>query len=107
MTAKSEEQWWETVAETRMKMRFDTDGDVFEGTWEGFEQITDPNTGDGYLYCNFRSEERGAVTCSASYQLKQGLEKVPVGKYVRVIRTGTTEMAKGNAMVNFTIQVRK
>jgi len=99
---------WETVAEARSKMIFDTDGDEFTGTWEGFENITDPNTGEVYLYANFRNDATGPVTTSAGYQLKRGLENVPIGNLVKIIRTGTSDMGKGkNPMTNFTVKTRK
>jgi hypothetical protein len=99
---------WETVAEARSKMIFDTDGDEYVGTWEGFDTITDPNTDEKYLYANFRNADGTPVTTSASYQLERGLQSVPVGKRVKLTRTGQTDMGKGkNPMTNFKIQVSK
>lgn len=108
-TPVTENDGWETVAETRTKIIFDTDGDEFTGTWEGFQNITDPNTGEVYEYANFR--EAGTelpVTTSASYQLKAGLAGVPTGTLTRLTRTGTTDMGKGkNPMNNFKVQVKR
>lgn len=98
---------FDLVSETRGKLQFDEDGDIFIGTWEGFETITDPNTSEEYVYCNFRNAEFGAVAVSASYQLKQHMEKVPVPSRVRITRTGSTEMKKGNPMIHFRIEVAK
>jgi len=100
---------WETVAETRTKIIFDEDGDQFTGTWEGFQNIIDPNTGETYEYANFREDGTNLpVTTSASYALKAGLESVQLGELVRVTRTGTTDMGKGkNPMNNFKVQVKR
>jgi hypothetical protein len=69
---------------------------------------SDLNTGDVYKYANFRNAESGPVTTSASYQLERGLKDVPVGKRVRLTRTGQTDMGKGkNPMTDFKIQVSK
>lgn len=106
-TPATDEQQWETVAEARTKVIFDEDGDVLTAVWEGFEEITDPNTGEIYLYANFREDDQ-PVTTSAGYQLKRALDKVPVGKLVRLTRTGSTEVAKGkNPMTDFKVQVAK
>lgn len=92
------------VQEARTKMIFDTDGDVWTGVWEGFEIIVDPNTGEEYLYCNFR-QDGTPYTTSAGYQLKQGLEKVTVGHTVRLTRTGSTVIDKNKApMTDFKIE---
>ncbi len=99
---------WEVVAEARSKMLFDTDGDQYIGVWEGFEDIIDPNTGDVYKYANFRNDETGPVTTSASYQLERGLKDVPHGRTVRLTRTGQTDMGKAkNPMNDFKIEVKK
>lgn len=99
---------WETVAEARSKMIFDTDGDTYTGVWEGFEVITDPNTGEEYLYANFRNAESGPTTTSAGYQLKRALEKIDPGRTVRLIRTGSTVVDKNkNPMTDFKVLVKK
>jgi hypothetical protein len=103
-----QDEQWETIAEHRTKMIFDTDGDEFRGTYEGFEHITDPNTGEVYEYANFRNDDGEPLTTSASYQLKRALTNVTPGKYVRLIRTGQTDMGKNKApMTNFKVMVRK
>lgn len=102
------EDEWETVAEARTKMIFDTDGDEYVGTWEGFEDIIDPNNGDVYKYANFRDADGTPKTTSASYQLERGLKDVPAGRKVKLTRTGQTDMGKGkNPMTDFKIQVAK
>lgn len=107
-TTPVETDEWETVAEARSKMIFDTDGDEYTGVWEGFETIIDPNTGEEYLYANFRNAESGPVTTSAGYQLKRAMEKVDTGRTVKLIRTGQTDMGKGkNPMTNFKVLVKK
>jgi hypothetical protein len=108
-TPVTPDEEWETVAETRTKIIFDTDGDQFTGQWEGFQNITDPNTGEVYEYANFREAGTGLpVTTSASYQLKAGLVDVPLQSMVRITRTGTTDMGKGkNPMNNFKVQVKR
>ena len=68
-----EDEQWETIAEHRTKMIFDTDGDEFRGMYEGFEHITDPNTGEVYEYANFRNDDGEPLTTSASYQIKRSL----------------------------------
>jgi len=100
---------WETVAETRTKIIFDTDGDQFTGIWEGLENITDPNTGEVYEYLNFREAGTSLpVTTSAGYALKSGLADVPLRSMVRITRTGQTDMGKGkNPMNNFKVQVKR
>lgn len=104
---------FELVSETRGKLQMDEDGDTFTATWEGFEDITDPNpdpkTGEHpvYTYANFRNNELGAFAMSASYQLKQHMEKVDPGTRVRVTRTGSTPMSKGNPMIHFRIEKAK
>lgn len=104
----AEDDEWETVAEARSKMIFDTDGDEFVGVWEGFETVIDPNTGEEYLYANFRNPDSGPVTTSAGYQLKRGLENVKTGTKVKLTRTGQTDMGKGkNPMTDFKIQAAK
>ena len=103
-----EEDEWETVAEARSKMLFDTDGDVYVGIWEGFEDIIDPNTSEVYRYANFRDDDNGPVTTSAGYQLERALKEVPTGKRVKITRTGSTDMGKGkNPMTDFKVQVSK
>lgn len=105
---KAAEEEWETVAEARTKMIFDTDGDEYVGTWEGFEDIIDPNTHDVYKYANFRDADGTPKTTSAGYQLERGLKDVPHGKRVKLTRTGQTDMGKGkNPMTDFKIQVSK
>jgi|SRR5215469_1112996 len=108
-TPVTPDEEWETVAETRTKIIFDTDGDQFTGVWEGLQNIPDPNTGEVYEYLNFRETGTGLpVTTSASYALKSGLADVPLGKTVRITRTGTTDMGKGkNPMNNFRVQVKR
>jgi len=108
-TPVTPEDEWETQYETRTKIIFDTDGDEFTGEWQGFENITDPNTGEVYEYANFRENGTGLpVTTSASYALKAGLLNVPIGKQVRLTRTGQTDMGKGkNPMNNFKVQVKR
>jgi hypothetical protein len=100
---------WETVAETRTKIIFDTDGDQFTGAWEGLENITDPNTGEVYEYLNFREAGTNLpVTTSAGYALKSGLANVATGSIVRITRTGQTDMGKGkNPMNNFKVEVKR
>lgn len=44
---------------------------------------------------------------SASYQLKKLLEQVPVPSRIRLTRTGSTEMKKGNPMIHFRVEVAK
>ena len=103
-----EDEEWETVAEARTKMIFDIDGDEYVGTWEGFEDIIDPNTGDVYKYANFRNAEDGPVTTSATYQLERGLKDVEIGRKVKLTRTGQTDVGKGkNPMTDFKIQAAK
>ena len=98
---------FELVSETRGKLQFDEDGDQFTGTWEGFEDIIDPNTEEVYVYANFRNAEFGAVAVSASYQLKTRMEGVPQGSRVRITRTGSTPMKKGNPMIHFRVEVAR
>lgn len=99
---------WETVAEARTKMIFDTDGDQYTGTWEGFEDITDPNTGEVYVYANFRSPDGTPVTTSAGYQLSRALKSVEAGRRVRLTRTGQTQTDKNKApMTDFKVEVAK
>ena len=99
---------WETVAEPRTKMIFDTVGDVWTGIYEGTEIIIDPNTGESYDYLNFRDLDGEPYTTSASYTLKSGLSKVPVGSTVKITYMSDTDMGKGkNPMKNFKIQTRK
>ncbi|HEY6018466.1 MAG TPA: hypothetical protein VIY48_00765, partial [Candidatus Paceibacterota bacterium] len=97
---------WETVQEARTKMIFDEDGDTFQGTYEGTELITDPNNGEVYEYINVRDDSGEPFTTSASYQLKQAMTKIPVGSYVKLIRTGSVAAKKGT-MLNFKVMVRK
>lgn len=104
----SDEDEWETVAEARSKMLFDTDGDEYIGVWEGFEIIVDPNTSEKYTYANFRDDDNGPVTTSAGYQLSRALESVPTGKTVRIKRTGQTSMGTNkNPMTDFKVDVKK
>lgn len=104
-----EDPEFELVGETRGKMQFDEDGDTFTGIWEGFEEIQVPGKPEEapYLYCNFRNQEHGAFAMSASYQLEQHMRKVETGALVRVTRTGSTKMAKGNPMIHFRVEVAK
>lgn len=96
---------WDLVAEARTKVIFDTDGDVFEGTYEGPEQIPDPNTGEIYEYLNFRKGDDGYTT-SANYQLARAFSNVTPGTYVRITRLGQSSVAKG-FMTNFKVQARR
>lgn len=104
--ADSEKEQWETVAEARSKLIFDTDGDEWEGVFEGPEIIVDPNTGEEYPYLNFRGNDGEAYTTSSSYQLSRAFEKIPVGTYSKIIRKSSIKVAKGD-MINFKVQIRK
>jgi hypothetical protein len=97
---------WETVAEARTKIIFDTDGDVFEGYYEGPEVIIDPNTGEAYQYLNFRKESGDGFTTSSNYQLCRAFETMPEGTFIRIVRLSESKVAKGT-MTNFRVQTRK
>jgi hypothetical protein len=97
---------FETVAEARTKMQFDADGDVWEGYWEGFATVTDPNTEEEYEYMNFRDEAGDGYQVSASYQLKRAFADIPTGMYSRIQRLSVTSTKRGN-MINFRVQVRR
>lgn len=97
---------WETVAEARTKMLFDTDGDEFIGFYEGPELIEDPNTGEAYEYLNFRNDDGAGVTTPANYQLGRAFGDMPTGSYVKITRLGTSKTDKGT-MTNFKVQRRR
>lgn len=97
---------WVTVAEARTKIIFDTDGDEWEGWFEGFEDITNPNTGEIYIYLNFHGPDDKAYTTSGSYQLEKAFRAIEPGTYCRMTRLSTTKTAHGD-MIDFKIQVRK
>jgi hypothetical protein len=100
------EDEWEIAAEARTKMSFDTDGDVWEGFFEGFETIIDPNTGEEYQYINFRDAAGDGYTTSANYQLSRAFGRISQGTYCRIIRLSETKVAKGN-MINFKVLTRR
>ena len=97
---------WDLIAEARTKMIFDTDGDTWEGYWEGPEDIVDPNTLEVYEYLNFRNDAGWGFTTPASYQLKRAMAVIKVGTFVRIKRLSITKTAKGN-MIDFRVQARK
>lgn len=108
MTSKpSTEEEFETVTESRVKIVFDTIGDVWKGYYEGTEMITDPNTAEEYKYLNFRDDDGEAFTTSASYILNQAFEKIAIGMYVRIELTGLAESKRGNDLKQYKVQVRK
>lgn len=97
---------WELAAEARTKINWNTENlpDKFTAIWEGFEDITDPNTEEVYKYANFRKDDEG-FTVAAGYQLTQGLEGIPIGNEVQLTLLSVSKVAKGN-MNNFRIQHR-
>ena len=103
------EDEWETVAEQRSRIVFDEDGDTWTGTYEGVQEVPDPeNAGEFFTYLNFRGDDNEGYQMSASYMLRKAFinGNIPAGTYVKITRTGTTA-AKHGTMTNFKVQTRR
>lgn len=112
MAAKNTDSEWETVDEgSRLRVAFDTVGDMFEGVYEGEEEITFPD-GETGKYLNFRGGTPDAVAgepcaISATYQLARTFTAIPKGAHCRIILRSETPVRQGNPLKNFVVQVRK
>lgn len=103
---------WTTIDEgSRLRIAFDTVGDIFEGTYEGSETVEFAN-GENGDYLNFRGAVPDAVkgepcAISSTYQLARTFTNVAPGTYCRIILRSETPVSKGNPLKNFVVQTRK
>jgi hypothetical protein len=112
MAQKSNADEWETIDEgSRLRVAFDTIGDLFEGIYEGEEEITFPD-GETGKYLNFRGvvpDEVNGQPCavSATYQLAKSFTSVPKGSHCRIILRSETAVRQGNPLKNFVVQIKR
>lgn len=111
LTTAPDDWEFETVHETATRVLFDTVGDVFIGQYEGIEHIEPDadadNKFDPFDLINFRGRDGKLYAVNTSHNLTKAMEKVEKGQWVRITFTSETPSKKGNALKNFTVDVRK
>jgi hypothetical protein len=105
---------WQTISEAApTRISFDTDGDVFIGTYEGEKEIAPPNMDAFSVYLfhaadgNEGLEDGELVAINQYYDLQEAMSKVSPGTLCRIERVKTVETKRNqNPMVSFLVQTK-
>lgn len=109
---------WDVVSEgTRIKIQFDTIGDVFIGVKEGTETIVNPNENkdgkhDEWEQYNFRGiypPEIMNEPCgiAAGYELARTLDKISTGTTCRLTYVRDTDTGQVSPMKSFKVETKR
>jgi hypothetical protein len=110
--AEATDEGWETVSdESPTRIIFDEIGDVFIGTYEGHEYITDPNEpeSDPFDYIKIRGTDGKPYIASAGFRLIQAFEKIEPGSMVRITYVKDVDMgvAGRNPMKDYKVDIKR
>ena len=101
MAGKSQESW--TTITEDIQLKFTADGDVFTGIFNDVGE----NGGIPQAYFTGTGEYAGnSYFTNAGHDLMRKLEKVPMGREVRITRTGTLDTGQPSPMMVFKVEHR-
>jgi hypothetical protein len=106
----AQDDWAVVSEEAPTMMQFDTLGESWEGWYLGSKMIANPTPDDPdaeFQQCLFQGTDDEIYGLNPGYDLRNAMEEVPQGSYVRLTYVKDVPTGKPNPMRSFRVEINK